>query len=319
MSASPATPSYAVSPFDHPRADVILRSSDNIDFRVFKLFLSLASPVFETMFGLPQPAEGESADEETRDGLPVVPVSEASKTLDALMRFCYPCTLAEDPSIENYKDVTDVLDAAKKYSLDTVTATICKALFIPQILKDDSLRCFVVALRAGLREQCILAAKYSLREPLVPGWFDEIQLISSTDLLALLTYHWKCADAVQALKRDLSWIKRNYTAAPVWIAGRCDSSSRCISRSTSGKYYDLYKDGVAQWWEEFMEATFETLKDKPCAETVKISVDATIQKMRSHNCSHCPSRIAEGMREFSTIMINKVEKSTEKIQLGLMF
>ena len=44
---------YASEPFDHAKADIILRSSDNIDFHVFKLFLSLASPFFEDMFNIP--------------------------------------------------------------------------------------------------------------------------------------------------------------------------------------------------------------------------------------------------------------------------
>ncbi|KAG6330410.1 hypothetical protein ID866_8679, partial [Astraeus odoratus] len=104
MSDSPAPPSSASPPFGHPKADAILRSSDNVDFRVFQLFLSLASPFFETLFDLPQPSEETSADTETIDGLPVIPMSEDSKTLDALLRFCYPCTLAEDPALHDFRD-----------------------------------------------------------------------------------------------------------------------------------------------------------------------------------------------------------------------
>jgi hypothetical protein len=70
---------YAASPFDHAKADVIIRSADNIDFRVFKLFLSLAFPFFDTLFDIPQPIE-ESEEQEIKDGLAVIPVSEDSKT-----------------------------------------------------------------------------------------------------------------------------------------------------------------------------------------------------------------------------------------------
>ena len=52
-------PIDAGAPFDSLHADVILRSSDNIDFRTFKLLLSLASPFFEGMFEmhhLPMPS-----------------------------------------------------------------------------------------------------------------------------------------------------------------------------------------------------------------------------------------------------------------------
>ncbi|KAI6010370.1 hypothetical protein PISMIDRAFT_619187 [Pisolithus microcarpus 441] len=105
------SPARALPPFDHVKADVILRSSDGVDFRVFRLFLSLASPSFETLFDLPQPSEKDMG---IKDGFPVIPVSEGSKTLDSLLRFCYPCTLAEEPVIEDFREVTNVLDAAKK-------------------------------------------------------------------------------------------------------------------------------------------------------------------------------------------------------------
>ena len=85
---------YAAAPFDHAKADIILRSSDKSDFRVFKLFLSLASPFFETLFELPQPTQA-SEDQEIKDGLAVIYMPENSKTLDILLRFCYPCTLAK--------------------------------------------------------------------------------------------------------------------------------------------------------------------------------------------------------------------------------
>ncbi|KAI6023597.1 hypothetical protein PISMIDRAFT_18795 [Pisolithus microcarpus 441] len=75
------SPARALPPFDHAKADVILRSSDGVDFRVFELFLSLASPFFETLFDLPQPSQAANADTEIEDGLPVFPVSEGSKTL----------------------------------------------------------------------------------------------------------------------------------------------------------------------------------------------------------------------------------------------
>lgn len=118
---------YAAAPFDHAKADIVLRSSDNIDFRVFKLFLSLASPTFETMFEITQPTEADN-NQETKDGLAVIRVQENSKALDTLLRFCYPCTLAEDPKLEVLEDLVDVLGAAQKYSLDTIERKVRQAL-----------------------------------------------------------------------------------------------------------------------------------------------------------------------------------------------
>jgi len=315
MSASPATFPYAASPFDHPQADIILRSSDNIDFRVFKLFLSLASPVFETMFSLPQPSEGVDPDEETKDGLPVVTVSEGSKTLDALLRFCYPSTLAEDPSLDGFMFATEILEAAKKYSLDAIERIVCKALFIPKILEVDSLSCFAVARRADLREQCVLAAKYSLREPLIPARFEGIHFISSTDLLGLLTYHKHCANAVLVLQSNLVWIQNHYQqfGAISWLFGCGLPHSGSPSRSSK---YQLFGNDVASWWVEFMDNTFMEIRDRPCAQTVEKGAEEAIRKFRAQyqgQCSRCSPAVSGGIQEFVTLFTNKIEEVTAKV------
>ncbi|KAI0798474.1 hypothetical protein BC629DRAFT_1500088, partial [Irpex lacteus] len=48
-----------VAPFNEDDADVIIRSKDNLHFRVHKLFLMKASPVFEGMFSLPSGDESD--------------------------------------------------------------------------------------------------------------------------------------------------------------------------------------------------------------------------------------------------------------------
>lgn len=164
----PDPPVGASPPFDHAKADVILRSSDGIDFRVFRLFLSLASHFFETLFDFPLPSEVTSTDIEIKEGLHVIPVSEDSRTLDSLLRFCYPCTPAEDPMLEDFREVVKVLEVAGKYSFDGIKRAIRKALFKPKTLEVNSLRCFVIACRARMHDECVFAAKYTLREPLVP-------------------------------------------------------------------------------------------------------------------------------------------------------
>jgi hypothetical protein len=115
----PDNSAYATAPFDHAKADITLRSSDNINFRVFRLFLFFASPFSETHFDIPQPVE-ENGDQEITSATGMAARPSVSKTLDALLRFCYPSTLVDDPSIEVLKDAMDVLEAARKYSLDAI-------------------------------------------------------------------------------------------------------------------------------------------------------------------------------------------------------
>ena len=72
-------------PFDVPDANFIIQSSDNVNFRVHKSVLAMASPFFKDLLSLPQPS-----DSEVVDGLPVVQLSESSELLNSLMSILYP-------------------------------------------------------------------------------------------------------------------------------------------------------------------------------------------------------------------------------------
>lgn len=310
MTGSP----YAAAPFNHAKADVILRSSDNTDFRVFKLFLSLASPFFETLFELPQPAET-SKEQEFKDDLVVIRVSENSKTLDSLLRFCYPCTLAEDPKLEILKDIVDVLEAARKYSLDAIERKVRQALSNPKVLAAEPLRCFAIARRGRAHEETLLAAKYTLTQPLIPPWFQEIALITSGDLLALLSYHQSCGNAVYALRSDMSWIKSHYGSSQgcAWLSGKYPNGTCACPRSPTPRYL-LFEPRSLQWWEDFMEETFVALRDKPCRATVESVAAKTVQSVKGRNCPGCSGTISEGMRDFSELLTGKVEEVVSKVR-----
>jgi hypothetical protein len=72
-------------PVDIPDANLIIRSSDLVDFQVHKAVLALASPFFKDLLSLPQPSDSESI-----DGLPVVHLSEDSELLNSLVSILYP-------------------------------------------------------------------------------------------------------------------------------------------------------------------------------------------------------------------------------------
>ena len=88
-----ATPS--LEPIELPDANFIIQSSDNVNFRVHKSVLALASPFFKDLLSLPQPS-----DSETIDGLPVVQLSENSELLNSLVTMLYPVPMAIPNSYE---------------------------------------------------------------------------------------------------------------------------------------------------------------------------------------------------------------------------
>jgi hypothetical protein len=74
-----------LEPSDASDANLVIRSSDLVNFKVHKSILAMASPFFKDLLSLPQPPDSESV-----DGLPVVRLSEDSELLSTLVSMLYP-------------------------------------------------------------------------------------------------------------------------------------------------------------------------------------------------------------------------------------
>ncbi|KAI0642184.1 hypothetical protein C8Q79DRAFT_1013484 [Trametes meyenii] len=153
-------PCKAAEPFDRDDADFVLRSSDQVDFHVHRVILTMASSVFETMLTLPQP-EGN-----TKIERPLVDVSEDSETLDVLLRVCYPTSA---PELRDIPLLRKVLEAANKYDIPAVLTLVKKAMVQPELLDSDPLRIFVIACRFGMEPEAQAAAKKTALRNFVVG------------------------------------------------------------------------------------------------------------------------------------------------------
>lgn len=297
----------AASPFLHAKADIILQSSDGVNFRVISLFLNLASPSFDSI------VEKAAQSDQIEGDLPIVPVEENHRVLDIWLRFCYPSTLAEDPPLHELDDIIPVLEAARKYSLKPLEHKIRQAL--KSRMEKEPLRCFALAMRAQLDIEATLAAKYTLRQSLIPTRVPEIDLITAKELLALLTYHQRCGTSVQSLGTDLSWITTSYlnglnAGGYQWIIGGscgCESGSRFL----------LGGQRPLKWWSDYMEKSLISLYDKPSSHTVLMEVGDAVQGVRSAGCSQCCSNILVNMTGFAEFFSSKVDILTAKVDLDM--
>ncbi|KAI0629324.1 hypothetical protein C8Q77DRAFT_320261 [Trametes polyzona] len=110
-------------PFNKPNADMVLRSCDRVDFRVYSQILVAASPIFESMLEVPQPPPEA---QNTTHGLPVVDVSEESAVLDYLLRLCYPVN--EPTAKKEPRALEATYRAAMKYEMELVPTLLKKEL-----------------------------------------------------------------------------------------------------------------------------------------------------------------------------------------------
>ncbi len=94
------------SPFDRADADIILRSLDNIDFRVHKMILMMAGGA-----NLLSQTTPDSTLEKADDGILLLRVDAVSEVLAELLRMCYP------PSIANSSIQSNDFPHSKAFSV----------------------------------------------------------------------------------------------------------------------------------------------------------------------------------------------------------
>ncbi|KII85946.1 hypothetical protein PLICRDRAFT_144685, partial [Plicaturopsis crispa FD-325 SS-3] len=198
----------APAPFDHPKADVILRSSDNVDFRAFKFLLSLTSTFFECMFTLPQPLQA-GAGEVTKGGVPVIPMSEDSEGVTKPLLYCLPSGTVQQPGLETLSDISAVLDLAVKYDMPEVKTHARIALISHHILSSEvPLSIFAIAIRYGLQKEATVAARSTLAVPIADWpYVNELKYVTANQYHRLQEYHRKCGSELAQLciSSSVSW------------------------------------------------------------------------------------------------------------------
>ncbi|KAI0269682.1 hypothetical protein BGY98DRAFT_285047, partial [Russula aff. rugulosa BPL654] len=156
---NPTTPQAET--FDVPDANLIIRSSDLVNFRVHKPVLAMASPVFKDLLSLPQPPDGESV-----DGLPVVQLSEDSDLLKTLVSMLYPL----HPVIpKSYEKVLYLLAACQKYEMTAVQSSIRDKVSqgeFPAPYGIEAFSAYAIASGKGLIPEMENAARQTLDHPI---------------------------------------------------------------------------------------------------------------------------------------------------------
>ena len=164
---------------DVPDANIIIRSSDLVNFRVHKSVLSMTSPVFKGQFAVPQPSDGE-----TVDGLPVVQLCEDSDLLNILVSMLYhlrpliPKSYVKvlyslaifSPVVPNvcYK-VLHLLAACQKYEMATVQSSIRDKVSqgeFPAPKGAEAFSAYMIASSKGLIPEMESAARQTLDHPM---------------------------------------------------------------------------------------------------------------------------------------------------------
>ncbi|KAN0137835.1 hypothetical protein V8E53_004319, partial [Lactarius tabidus] len=201
-------------------ADVILRSSDLVDFRAHKSILSIASPFFGDMFSLPQPPLGH---DEMVDGLPVVQLSESAEVLLSLVTMLYPIPVVMPDS---YDDALALLAASHKYDMYTVQSTIRSEMKSRNMTTPPgalAFRAYAIASSHGFITEMETAARLTLEHPMTFEFVGEhLTTFGGLALRDLARYRKRCRDSlIQCLK---SLLNSSLPPSDIWVG--CPSSAQ---------------------------------------------------------------------------------------------
>ncbi|TFY78381.1 hypothetical protein EWM64_g5632 [Hericium alpestre] len=289
----------ADAPFNDPNADIVLRSYDRVDFRTYKMILSMASPVFRDIFTLPQPlpeSRAESAvpasaprescdsvhDISTTEGelssttptaaspeltiVPVTTLAEDCKTmLFLLTAICPVPTQAPD----SYEEMLGVLAAAQKYEMTGALADF-RAFTKPTfdtIPHNIALRVFGLACRYKLREEASVAAWRTLGTTMSLESYDsDLKFVTGSALYELMQYRRSCESAVVSviagIQNDLKW-----------LVGEANQH-RCADLAKRGKRIEtLDDDDPPTWWINYWSVVLEGLKSGRVFPTAQSTID----------------------------------------------
>ncbi|KAG8692276.1 hypothetical protein FRC09_011338 [Ceratobasidium sp. 395] len=169
------TPSPAGSPVPSPPnagfqdgGDFTLKSyPEEIEFRVFRLFLMTASPVFQDILT-------------SGSGPPVMDLAEDAETISVLLQYIYP---RENPTIKDYKLFEKVLEAAHKYDLGFIISDLRTSMRSEladfAYLRAKPLQMYSLAVRYDFKKEALTAAKLTI------GKYAFATREGATELLAL--------------------------------------------------------------------------------------------------------------------------------------
>jgi len=285
--------------------DIILRSSDQVEFRVSRWPLQHLYPVFSDMFRLPNPSPLESSTPHT------VQMDETAPVIEALLRLAYPI---DPPIVKDIRTMTLITEAIVKLQAERRCRWWIR-MTVENLIPVDPWALYAILLASGRKscdynfeDEIRIAARGTVGRPVVRPW-DEARLISGADYDRLLVYHSECRNTLLGTRKEL-WEKAG-TQWP-WFDSHCSASGSIVVGKRS--------HWVPQWFRDFRSTVEKTLCEQLRGEAVEsvdlwydlLDRDREVKKMCSSCAKSCASQMpayAKALSKFSEEAISQVSCS----------
>ncbi|OJT07429.1 hypothetical protein TRAPUB_1749 [Trametes pubescens] len=318
-SASPPVP-----PFDASDADVILRSSEGVDFHVYKVILAMVSPVFKAMFTLPDAPDSSPTSPKPQ----VVPLTETASTMKHLLHLCYPFPRT---AITTLDELVATVEAMKKYEMTAPRPSCEQDLKALLAVGADPLRIYGIAYLYRFDTVLYEAAKLTLDNPryLQPRTMPpEFVHLSAAALFALMEYRSKCTEAAAEVIKDDDWMVNGEhakkmllwpTGKPIlgkswaWIACREAGDPSCTM--TAGGH----ELSVKTWYGWYTEDAAKALLDQPKGKAVTRIPVLSRALEGAGLCPRCAPTAWRDMLDYSHLLAGRIDQVVSNVKLQLPF
>lgn len=335
ISTSAAQPSSATlkttirnagPPFHAKNADVILRSADNVDFRAHRVILSIASPIFSAVFSQAVATNNDAQIreklDEKKDGLAIVSMAEDERSLEMLLKFCYP---VQQPTYSTVEDVVLGLRLADKFQLEYVQSPKHQLQLLAQ---REPERAYAIACTFQLRDIAMLAARASLltrNEDL--SLHPEFGAISSFDFIRLRKYHAAVLSAMRYAIMDLKWLAAhtslnalpfplNQHLSPGSFRHACGNSS-CPPLQTQafGPWFNCgegVKVLVKPWLQTYLAAADVAIVRNPNPNIVSSYETLFEAYGEASACPLCKTQARSALPKFAGLLVARLDAITSQ-------
>jgi hypothetical protein len=260
-----------------PDANIILRSSDQVEFRVHKSVLAMSSPFFGDLLSLPQPPDGEFV-----DGLPVIQLSEDADLLKILVSLLYPISPAIPSS---YEKVFALLSACQKYDMvsiqSNIRAEINRRGSPTPLGADDAFHKYAIASRLRLIPEMESAARLTLGYPMTfESLGDRLHSFSGRALCDLVRYRKRCRDNLVSCLNSFFNV---HSRRQIWAG--------CQKPYAPGGWGTVPQNGPTTWLHDFFTSKIVELKNgfTDAISSPSYIIEGYIAALKNHTQSSCNS------------------------------
>ncbi|KAF8592658.1 hypothetical protein K439DRAFT_1257797, partial [Ramaria rubella] len=214
-------------------ADLLVYSSDGVEYRVFSRILIEASPIFRDMATV-----GKSVGKEPT--VNQVTLEESAETLSRVFGFLYP---VPDPSIPTFEILNRLMKAADKYILESVVHSLKRILVSPPFMGREPLRAYALACMYGYEAEAKTVSRCCLNIDIMHSaeLYEELAMVSARDLLRLIKLHQTRAEAILGILNG-------------------SGPSPCTGPGSTL--------GIPVWWNEFKSRAKEEIRLRPVTDNI---------------------------------------------------